>query len=414
MATGKQWRATLVQKIQQLSPDFGFYYVLYYDTNTTPDAIRAMWPALPEWDFAYPSSTGGEMTSLFLSNASSYDSYEEAMLDLLHAGDPIYGGTAGGSVQFRYYLNHWCGASGVDPLNPFGQDYAEDPASFWGHFTDQPTFAATEDAPWADVGVGLVQYQALWSADSLGEGNGEIPTPGSGVNTFGMPAGYTDIRYIFMPLVTDDVIDPDFPAEDEDQRLTLRCWEFSLDGHDFYVLRLGPSETLVYDLTTGQWSSWKSPELDYLRAHVGQNWVGMTDTLRSFETDVVAGDDTEGILWILDPTSGLDDNITAGSAAFRCVVNGGVPFNGRDAKACSGVEVVVALGDPTIADAYIQLRTSDDLGNTWIDHGIQTLTTDSFDQVVEWYSLGLMQQPGRIFEFSDSGATVRIGRADLR
>ena len=33
----------------------------------------------------------------------------------------------------------------------------------------------------------------------------------------------------------------------------LRVWTFSLDGHDFYVLRLGDSETLVYDLYSEQW-----------------------------------------------------------------------------------------------------------------------------------------------------------------
>ena len=32
-----------------------------------------------------------------------------------------------------------------------------------------------------------------------------------------------------------------------------RAWGFSLDGHDFYVLRLGDAETLVLDLSTGKW-----------------------------------------------------------------------------------------------------------------------------------------------------------------
>ena len=48
----------------------------------------------------------------------------------------------------------------------------------------------------------------------------------------------------------------------------LRAWPFDLDGHEFYVLRLGDMKTLVYDLTTEQWSWWSSPDLDYWKASI--------------------------------------------------------------------------------------------------------------------------------------------------
>lgn len=203
-------------------------------------------------------------------------------------------------------------------------------------------------------------------------------------------------------------------GQDDDRR--LRVWGFSLDGHDFYVLRVGELETLVYDLTTGQWAHWASPERENWRAHVGQNWVGMSATTlaRGFGTDIVAGDDTTGTLWILDPTAGRDDNPIEGDAAFTRIVVGGVPLSSRDAAPCNAVQLTLSLGAPAMTGAEITLRTSDDFGHTYVSHGAVTTTAADFGQVVEWRSLGTMRQPGRLFEISDDGAAVRISRADMR
>ena len=43
----------------------------------------------------------------------------------------------------------------------------------------------------------------------------------------------------------------------------LRDWTFSLDGHDFYVLRLGDDLTLVYDATTEQWVDWSDRDYPF-------------------------------------------------------------------------------------------------------------------------------------------------------
>jgi hypothetical protein len=40
------------------------------------------------------------------------------------------------------------------------------------------------------------------------------------------------------------------------QNPKLRAWTFTLDGHDFYVLRLGMDLTLVYDVYSEQWMDW--------------------------------------------------------------------------------------------------------------------------------------------------------------
>lgn len=201
----------------------------------------------------------------------------------------------------------------------------------------------------------------------------------------------------------------------EDRR--LRAWAFSLDGHDFYVLRLGERETLVCDLTTGQWSEWNTFGKTYWRAHVGGNWIGIgpDTTARGFGTDIVAGDDALGQLWMLDPTSGVDDLPAAGETSyFNRVVTGGVPQVMRTTAPCAGVYVTLSLGAPAIEGASVTLRTSDDAGFSWIDHGSITVPAGEYGKEIAWRSLGLIRHPGRIFEFSDDGAAVRISGADMR
>jgi len=201
-----------------------------------------------------------------------------------------------------------------------------------------------------------------------------------------------------------------------DDSLRLRVWTYSLDGHDFYVLRVGATETLVYDLTTGQWSSWFSPERTNWRAHVGCNWVGMgaITFVNNFGTDVVAGDDVTGVLWILDPTTGRDDRTTTGADPFNRVVTGGVNISGRETVPCGAVTLDLAVGNPTQTGAVITLEISDDLANSWVGCGSVTVPTGTYNTVVEWRGLGLIKAPGRLFRFTDDGASVRIGGANLR
>jgi hypothetical protein len=197
---------------------------------------------------------------------------------------------------------------------------------------------------------------------------------------------------------------------------TIRVWGFSLDGHDFYCLRLGNGQTLIYDLTTGQWSHWASPNAVNWRAHIGQNWVGIgaQTTLREFGSDVIAGDDATGVLWMLDPTAGVDDNTTTGTTSYMRRVNAGLVLRGRDTLPCNAVQLTVSLGVPVVTGATLQLRTSDDFGYTWVDQGTVMIDPGNYEQVIEYRSLGLMVQPGRIFEITDQGASVRITGADIR
>lgn len=197
--------------------------------------------------------------------------------------------------------------------------------------------------------------------------------------------------------------------------ITIRCWAFSLDDHDFYVLRLGANETLIYDLKTEQWSSWESPGKTNWRLHVGQNWVGYT-ALGENNTDIIAGDDTLGVLWVLDAESGIDERPDSSGLTdtFTRIVTGGVSVVGRNNIPCGAVTMDVALGNPVQVGARIHLEISDDFGHTWLDCGTITVPAADYSKTIEWRALGLIRAPGRIFRFTDSGATVRISGANMR
>ena len=198
----------------------------------------------------------------------------------------------------------------------------------------------------------------------------------------------------------------------------LRAWTYNLDGHSFYVLRLGERETLAYDLATGQWPEWSSPGHPFWRAHVGCNWLGMGAASYSngAPTNIVAGDDVYGLLWVLDPEQGYDESPRTDRPAsgFPRTVTGGVPMQMRDTVPCGAIYLTIATGIPGVAGASIRLRTSDDMGKTWLDHGAITVTPGDWGQEFAWRSLGLIRHPGRIFSIEDDGATARIGGADLR
>lgn len=193
---------------------------------------------------------------------------------------------------------------------------------------------------------------------------------------------------------------------------------FSLDDHDFYVLRLGDDETLVYDLITDTWSSWDSAGRSTWRATGSLNWVGVLGSGEANvpQTNIICGDDTFGVLWALDPTSGVDDGPFPGNPVrpFTRTVTGGIPIRGRTSPRNSAVTLTVSLADLTATDTTFSLRISDDNGETYQNCGAVRAPTSANFNEVRWRSLGVIRAPSRVYEFSDSGAAVRIDGADAR
>lgn len=192
-------------------------------------------------------------------------------------------------------------------------------------------------------------------------------------------------------------------ADGEDVQ-NLKGWGFDIDGHTFYVLNLGTQGTLVYDMASGRWAQWSTEGEDLWRLTCGLNW----------QDSPIGGDNTNGQLWDIDPSIGYDEDPTdASPTAFTRTLVGGVPQKARSSTRCGGVYLSGNVGNTQLAGSTITLRVSDDAGVTWVSCGDITPTTDSYEEFA-WRSLGLIKAPGRLFEVSDDGATVRIDSLEMR
>jgi hypothetical protein len=186
----------------------------------------------------------------------------------------------------------------------------------------------------------------------------------------------------------------------------IRAWTFTQDDHDFYVLHLGADRTLVWDVLTRSWSSWKSPGKSIWRASVGLPW----------EQENIGGDVSAGLLWNVDPLV-RDDDSTTGLAAerepIRSVIRGMHPIRLRNALGCYRAQLSLSQGSPVASGVGITLRTSDDMALSWIDHGELVLDEAGTEYDVSWVSLGIITAPGRIFEIIDTGYARRIDALDI-
>jgi hypothetical protein len=195
----------------------------------------------------------------------------------------------------------------------------------------------------------------------------------------------------------------------------VRAWTFTLDGHDFYVLRLGDTETLVYDLYSQQWVNWDSLGLPFWRLQTGINWIGGQALGHTYGSSIVAGDDSQGVLWFLDPNQPFDQHTDPTNPTqqveFERVVMGQVVGRGRGVQPCY---VVFVTGDNygiTGVDftPFVKLEYSDDAGKNYINAGsLGPVDLDSIDPPYGWYSLGQIDNPGRLFKITDNGVFSRI------
>jgi hypothetical protein len=158
----------------------------------------------------------------------------------------------------------------------------------------------------------------------------------------------------------------------------VRAWTYTMDGHDYYVLRLGVQETLVYDTHSEQWYSWGSDSTNLWRPFDGTNWLGGDIWSDEYGSNVVVGDDGNGSLYLLDPTSYVDDHPSLPDPTqFERIIQGQVVKRGHDNERCYSVELNGSIGEMTNADlTTVTLYTSDDQGNTYVDQGTVTIPDD--------------------------------------
>lgn len=194
-----------------------------------------------------------------------------------------------------------------------------------------------------------------------------------------------------------------------------RAWTFTLDGHDFYVLRLGDVTTLIYDVYSEQWIEWTSKDLPFWRPSSGQTWLGARPLAEEFGSTVVVGDDTFGLLWFLAPKQPYDENPSAERTPqqlpFERIVTGQALASGRVAIPCYALFVDGDNYGLTGVDftPSITLETSDDQGRTFDAHDTLNVVADiDVNNPYAWYSLGQITSPGRMFRVTDNGLFSRI------
>lgn len=225
----------------------------------------------------------------------------------------------------------------------------------------------------------------------------------------------------FISLLTSEVevsqADVIFIARGRTENVTLRVWTFTLDGHDFYVLRLGDQLTLVYDNYSEQWVDWQSSQLPFWRANCGINWTGGEALAAVYNSNVVVGDDNVGILWFLDPEQPYDQSPNEAAAQqeiyFQRVTMGQVAMKGRGVMPCYAAWLTTDMGAPAYDGAGVTLEISDDAGQTFDDMGMVTVTLGVHSPEISWYSLGQIAAPGRLFRITDDGAVARIDGLEM-
>lgn len=199
----------------------------------------------------------------------------------------------------------------------------------------------------------------------------------------------------------------------------VRDFTFTLDGHDFYGIRLGDIETLIYDVSTQQWVDWDSFGLPFWRINCAYNWDTAQRLANTYGSSIVAGDDTFGLLWFMDPTQPYDDHTDYLNATqqveFYRVGMAQTMVPGRQNIPCYAIFLD---GDNyglsgTDFDPFIRLETSDDQGKSWLNHGDITTPIPNGSNGYNWLSLGQMQSPGRLFRFTDNGIMARLDSVEM-
>lgn len=194
----------------------------------------------------------------------------------------------------------------------------------------------------------------------------------------------------------------------------VRAWTFTLDGHDFYVLRLGTQETLVYDVLTEQWYQWGTGSTPLWNVYHGENWVGGNSIGSRFGSNVLVGSDSNGAIYFLDPDGDEDDPAEGdvsvrGTQSFLRRVTAQVPVRGYNSKSVYEVQLIGTtgeLGATSLTD--VTLSYSDDRGDNYVSAGTVTIPDGDYTTRATWRSLGSFRLPGRIFRLEDSGALKRI------
>lgn len=162
---------------------------------------------------------------------------------------------------------------------------------------------------------------------------------------------------------------------------TCSSWTFTRAGHPIYSLKLD-AETIAFDVSTGSWITFDwEVDLGIYTGSTAYAAVGDTVATLSDRAD--------------DYTGPMAQIFTAIAATDK-------------AGTCDCIEVSLSPGrtDIGLEAALLQMRWSDDQGRTWTDwKDGSTGASGQYRHRTRWRRLGMIDAPGRIFEFRKTDAT---------
>jgi len=175
------------------------------------------------------------------------------------------------------------------------------------------------------------------------------------------------------------------------QALEINSFQYDLDGHIFYGIHVEDRGTYVYDLVTGQWTQWQSGSLLYWNAQFCLRWDG----------GYYAGTLIDNMVVEIDPDSVLDD----GFRDNDFIVTARLESQSRKYIPNSEVQLFGSVG---LRGGAVNLRYSDDDGETFSSYVSTTVPAGERQTSVMWYNLGSVRQPGRIYQLLDLGTIRRV------
>jgi len=191
----------------------------------------------------------------------------------------------------------------------------------------------------------------------------------------------TDLRVYHTGAVAEVISTPAIDA------LLARCADISLatafeapvEGRSFYVLSIPGVATMVRDMREGLWSEWSSYEADIFRVRCADGGV--------------YGDAVSNQLWTLDLNANTD-----GDDPIVRICSANYPVLRRDR--CVSVELFGARGEATTAtEPVVEIRYTDHEDADWSDWYEAPIGPTGVFPRARWTGLGMMEAPGRTFEF---------------
>jgi hypothetical protein len=188
----------------------------------------------------------------------------------------------------------------------------------------------------------------------------------------------------------------DDTAADGGRHRPDHAFTIPIEGHEFYVINLpGIGESYAYDCQTQEWAQWGS-----------QNNVATEPGLLLAGTSAGHGSDTiyagsylNGQVYTVDPAFNLD-----GTYPKRVIVSAALWISGG-VQRCNNLSLqcVRGVGNSAAPAPKAWMRLSNDGGNAFTSwFPAQIGPVGEYRYKATWRNLGLIQQPGILFEIAVS------------